>query len=248
MNTLHALQRKFQAALAGDARALADDAKDVARRVAIHRTTIETGLRLTLRSTYPATCRIVGVRTFDTLVSAFVAATPQTNPILACYGDGFPAFIATQSLPTAAPYLADIASLEWARHEAYRAADRPTLDDKALEAIDPDALDALRLALHPATRILSSPFPLHHIWRINQPDVTEVPTIDLSASEAVAVTRPTTHVITRKISRGDAALLQAIADGATLGASVAAAQQAEADFDLETALAAHIVNGAFAAH
>jgi hypothetical protein len=247
MNDLLSLQRRVHRALGGESDALSDMAPDAARRLTIHKTTIDIGLRQILSNVFPALRRVVGLPTFTLLASEFIAAAPPRHPVLSVYGRGFPAFVAMQPIAASLPYLQDLARVEWARQEAYLAADAPILDAARLDRANADALSALRLRLHPATRVISSPFPVHRIWRLNQPDVDEndIPAVDMAAAEHVIVTRPGHEVVTRAVTAADATLVRAVAGGANLGSAVEAAFARAPDFDVMQTLAGHFANGTF---
>jgi hypothetical protein len=153
-----------------------------------------------------------------------------------------------QPIAASLPYLQDLARVEWMRQEAYLAADAPALDAGLLDTSDPEGLSRLTLRVHPATRVISSPFPVYRIWRLNQSDVQDkdIPTVDMKSAEHVIVTRPGHEVVTRAINLADATLVRAVAGGASLGAAVEAAFAMSADFDVTQALAGHFANGTFA--
>lgn len=249
MSDLLSVQRRFHRALKGDRDALSDMMPDAARGLAIHKTTIEVGLGQTLTNVFPVLRRVVGFPTFTVLVSEFIAAAPPRHPVLSTYGRDFPAFVAMQPIAATLPYLQDLARVEWARQEAYFAADAPILDAGRLDTENADALSILHLRLHPATRMVSSSFPVHRIWRLNQADIEDkdIPAVDMTAGEHVIVTRPYREIVTRAVSLADATLVRAMAEGASLGAAVDAAFARAPDFDVMQALAGHFANGTFSA-
>lgn len=241
------LQRRFQRALHEDDGALDGIVVDAARRLAIHKTTIEGGLLGTLANGFPALRRVVGGAIFASLAREFIDTAPPRHPLLSTYGHGFPAFVASHPLAASLPYLQDLARVEWARQESYLAADAPLLDAASLNIADPDSLSLLALRLHPATRVVTSPFPVHTIWRLNQPDVDDkdIPSVDMTVAEHVIITRPNMEVVTRAISLADAALVRAVMGGARLGAAVEGAFALAPNFDVTQALAGHFANGTF---
>lgn len=247
MSDLVDLQRRFLRALNEEAGALDGFVIDAARRITVHKTTIEGGLFNSLANGFPAVRRVVGGSVFASLISEFVAAAPPRHPLLSTYGQGFPAFVAMQPIAASLPYLQDLARVEWARQESYLAADAPLLDADSLNTADPDSLSLLTLRLHPATRVITSPFPVHTIWRLNQPDVDDkdIPAVDMKVAEHVIVTRPRAEVVTRAISLADAAMVRAVMGGATLGAAVEGAFAVAPGFDVTQALAGHFANGTF---
>lgn len=246
--TLSGLQRDFKDAVlgaAGDALA-AHIAPGLAARVAIYRNTVQGSLADVIAAAFPVTQRVVGAAFFTALARRYVAAQPPRLPQLSSYGAGFPDFI-VQERHHGLAYLADVARLEWARGESYFAADASALAPDAIAALAPEALDAAVLVLHPAMRLIRSRFPVMRIWRVNQPEVTDVPPVDMAEAENALVSRSAGHVSLRAISAGDAAFILAIRDGANLGAAVASGHDAEPGFDLETALRDHLIGGTFGA-
>ena len=217
----------------------------LARRIAVHRNTVQASLTDVLASAFPVVKRIVGDEFFVGFARRFIAESPPKVPQLSEYGRDLPAFIATAEPLKALPYLPDVARLEWARGESYFAADAEPLAVERLGAIAAEALPEAKLILHPATRLVASPYPIHRIWMVNQPDVAEVPQVDMTVAEAVLVLRSGFHVVTRKISTGDAALIAAIGAGATLSAAAEAALSADPIFELQVVLASHLTGGTF---
>jgi hypothetical protein len=243
------LQRAFRATVIGDLEPIAPHVAalrgPVARRIAVYRNTVQTGLIDVLAAAYPVVARIVGQRFFHALARSFVTARLPDVPQLSLYGKDFPEFIAAHEAARALTYLPDVARLEWARGEAYFAADADPLDPLRLGAVDPSRIGGIRLRIHPATRLVSSRFPIFRIWSVNQPDVTDVPAVDMTAAEHVIITRPQYHVALREISAADAAFVEACRHNATLTDAAAAALGVAAGFDLQEALQRHLLAGTF---
>ncbi|MCB2108116.1 MAG: putative DNA-binding domain-containing protein [Rhodobacteraceae bacterium] len=244
------LQARFRDTVLGNEDAVASYVTaargSAANRIAVYRNTVQTSLTDVLATAYPVVRRIVGEKFFATLAHRYIAAHPPRIPQLSAYGGALADFIAGAEPLRELPYLADVARLEWTRGEAYFAANTPILDPVALSEIQPENLSALVLTPHPATRLVVSPFPIHRIWSINQPEINDVPKVDMSVAEAVLVTRPGDHIVTRLVGTGDAAFVARTIAGAGFGDAVAAAVTAEPAFDLQAALEAHLTNGTFA--
>jgi hypothetical protein len=64
-----------------------------------------------------------------------------------------------------APYLVDLARLEWARLEVFDAEDAVPLAMEDLHTLAPDAWPALQLRLIPAFRMFESVWPVQAIWK-----------------------------------------------------------------------------------
>jgi hypothetical protein len=236
------IQKKFRTAVLSADDALVAELVNAPERVSVYRNTVQASLVDVLATAFPVTQRIVGETFFAHLATRFVMAAPPRVPHLSLYGDGFADFIAREDVAQRLPYLPDVARLEWARGESYFAADAPILDLAQLAALSPDDMDHIVLRLHPATRLISSTFPIYRIWEVNQPTVTDVPAVDMSIAQHVLISRRGHHLVTREIATQDAVFLAAIAKGQTLSRATA---YMPGDFDLQLALQDHFLQGTF---
>ena len=97
-----------------------------------------------LREDYPLLARLLGDEEFFSLCADYVRAHPSRHPSLARLGWALPGFLRDRAAPRAD--LSDLAALEWARAEAFVAADAGPLDETALRSLGEDAASA-RLVL-----------------------------------------------------------------------------------------------------
>ncbi|MXP61884.1 DUF2063 domain-containing protein [Roseomonas sp. M0104] len=191
---------------------------DLARRFAVYRNNVAHGLIAALALRHPAVQRLVGKDFFAGMARAFVQHHPPRSPVLLEYGDGFPEFVAGFPPAAGLPYLADVARLEAARVGAYHAADVPPL---RLEAVADAAQDApLRLALHPAARLLRSPHPVVTLWAMNAGEMPLGPVASWEGEEAL-VTRPDLQVLVHRLPPGGAGFAMALGTGAGLADAAA---------------------------
>jgi hypothetical protein len=246
---LHDLQQAFRSAVLGpnDAALVHDVAAprgDVAARIDIYRNTVQASLIEVLGAAFPVTHRIVGADYFTALARAFVISTPPRAPHLAAYGDVFPTFVSQRADDHHLPYLADVARLEWARGEAYFAADADALAPATLVDAG-ERVAELKFTLHPATRLIRSAFPIVTIWGANQPENTEVPVLDMTVGECALVSRAAMTVVTRQIAESDGIFVEKIVAGATFGDAADSALAHDSSFDLQGALALHLRHGTF---
>lgn len=203
------------------------------RRLGIYRANVVLSLRRLLESTFPACRRLLGVGRFADLADAFVRESPPARPQLIAYGAAFPTFLAPVDR-----LMADVARLEWAREEAYHAADAPSLNVSMLAAIPVDLYANLRFEPHPSLRLVRSAGPVHALWSGGPVN---------AGAEQVLVLRSGMNVTTRPIAAADLALLDALIAGLPLKAAATAALAVQPDFDLQSALADHLTGGSFAA-
>lgn len=132
-------------------------------RFNVYRNNFLITLRNALRATFPAVERLVGEAFFAALANAYAECHPPRSPIMTQYGDAVPEFLARFSALADHPYLPDVARIEYARVQAYHAADAVgfVLD---CEAAATAALDR-PARLHPSACIVASTFPAHSIWQ-----------------------------------------------------------------------------------
>jgi hypothetical protein len=240
------LQRRFRHAvltgeLAEAAAFVAPDDLAPERRVAVHRNTVEASLAGVLAAAYPALERLLTPDNFRLLARAFMAAHPPRRAHLSSYGGEMAGFLAGFPHTAGYTFLPDLARLEWARNEALFAADAPALSGHGLEGVPLERLAALALPPHPATRLVESAFAIQRLWEAPKlgPGVA-------AGAQSVLVTRSEAGAVQQRLATpGDAALLRAFAAGAPLAEAAEAALAAEADFDLQGALADHLRRATF---
>ena len=214
---------------------------------AVYRRNLHGNFATVLALEFPAVQRLLGEAAFRALARDFQRAHPSTRGDLHCIGAPFAAWLRAQPVLGAMPWIADVAALEWAWEQAAIAADAvAAVDVAAFVGMEPDQQLALRARLHPALRIVRSAAPIHRIWRDNLPDadgqiaaLAADYTLSLDCGgEVVLVERPGHAIEVGTLQPAEAAWLEALADGATLGAAIDRAAAADPLFDLGQVLAA----------
>jgi len=216
------LQADFAAALEGrDARGivghLAGDPAVALARLAVYRRAIVANRNGALRAAYPVVARIVGESFFAEAALQHCAAQPPGDADLNRHGAAFADFLAVYPHAAGMPWLADVARLEWACHEALLAADAPPFDFARLAAVPEDEQARLVFTPHPSLRLERAAWPVLAIWEANQPDRDGTPDRDAGADE-VLVWREGDCVRMALLSPGEAAIAAEIANGTPLGA------------------------------
>lgn len=176
MTPLAQLQQRVAAAIVGCA---ADSLADLiaatpakaAARTSVYINNHHIGLREAVATVYPVVRRLLGADCFELLAREHVARYPKQSGNLLDYGGHLADLIEATAALAGLPYLADVARLEWLRHEVFHAADSdpdrmPSLAGFA--ALDEATLSRLRLRWVPATRLYQSRFPILRIWDSNQ--------------------------------------------------------------------------------
>ncbi len=233
-------QRMLLRALLGDARPglvdgwLRDTPARQRRGLQAYRAHAGAVAERALAVAYPTVAQLVGDQSSAALARALWQAEPPLHGDLSTWGEGLPDFIAGSSQLAAEPYLADVARLDWAVHRAEQAADddAPAAGLAQLAGGDPAAL---QLQLRAGHAVLQSVHPLHAIWQAHRSDAPDrfVPVRQARAeqrADAVRVRRAGLHVAVERIDSIDARFEQALLDGRSLAAALAAGGPA---FDFE---------------
>lgn len=184
---------------------------DNAGRFNIYRNNLRITLRNALRTTFPAIEKLVGEEYFSALALAFVELHPPRSAIMSDYGDCFADFLAGLDPLSNYPYLPDVARIEFARVQAYHAADagRFGLRDEAsiIRALETP------VKLHPSVTRLFSEQPALSIWR-SQMDLDDVEPESWGAETAL-VWRQDDGVAEILVHDSDNRLLDHFAKGGT---------------------------------
>jgi hypothetical protein len=217
------------------------------RRLGVYRNNVKASLVAALAARFPVICRLVGEEFFEATALVFVERHPPRSPVLADYGAGFAAFLEDFEPIRDLPYLPDVARLEWARQQAFHAADAQPITIERLAALAAGDLGSASLTLHPAAVLVASPWPIVSIWTTNTFDEEVRRLGPDQPGEIALVTRPDQDVILASLPPGADLLAAAIAEGAALGEAADRAQREIADFDLATTLAVLFRSGAVSA-
>lgn len=212
-------------------------------RLAIYRNNIFHNYREALRAVYPVVERLVGEEFFGHAAHAYIRRYRSVSNDVHRYGGQFAEFLADFPPARDLGYLADVARLEWLWHECFHGADSGPLAIEQLAAVAETDYEALQFDLHPACRLLASPFPVHRIWEVNQPEYQGEPTVDLNAGGVcLLLRRGVDGIVIEPLSAGHYAMLCALAEGHSLGEASARAAAADAGFDLGRFLRHHVSN------
>lgn len=216
------------------------------RRFGVYRNNVMASLCSALADTFAVVQAMVGEEFFRAMAAAYVRRSPPASPLLLLHGRGFADFIAGFAPAAGVPWLADTARLEYARAEAFHAADAPILQPQALAGALQlgERLGQLRLVLHPAVRLVASPYAIASLWQAHQDGGPELSGIDPRVPQTVLVTRPQWAVRTVACEAGSWAFAEALREGLDLGTCAGAALAHDRAFDLSACLAQLLAQGA----
>jgi hypothetical protein len=218
------------------------------QRFAVYRNNVYHSLTEALSAAFPVIRRLVGDEFFKITARTFLDREMPGRPTLIGYGEGFPEFL--ESFPPAQnlAYLGDVARLELTYLSAYHAADAEALSGEAFAQIPPEALETARITLHPALRLITSPYPVFDIWQANQDGAAapDKPIKLAHAGQCGLCARPTLSVILSILPEGEYAFFSALKERAPLGEAAGSGAEVDQDFDLAGALARAFQLGLFA--
>lgn len=111
-----------------------------------------------LLAAYPVVAQIIGLESFADLARALWHAHPPLRGDLAQWGDTLPLFLQSSSQLHDAPYLTDVARVEWSLHVAATAVDG-VADSASLALLTTDDPAELTLALSGGCSAIQSDWP-----------------------------------------------------------------------------------------
>jgi hypothetical protein len=175
---------------------------------------------------YPVLQHALGEEAFETLCRAYIARYPSTAPSLNYYGRHMAELCATQSLPEPA-FAADLATLEWAVVLGIHAPTAPALGFEDLGQVPPERWPGARFTVNPSLRVLRLSYPVNaYLQGFRNGESPSVPAL---APSTVAVYRTGKSIWRLELEPTMVTLLEALAAGETLQASLERVQALLAD-------------------
>ena len=221
MASLRDLQRSFAAALRS-----ADEAADYLRcpvqpvaNLAIYRNNAALNFRGALQAEFPVLRRRVGDEYFAQLAFHYRARWPSRSGDLHWIGREFPAFLREHLAGGDYAWLADLATLEWARECAALDAVAAAIGVDSLAAFAPTELEHVLFSLQPSLQLIDSMYPVFSVWLANQSE--NAPPVGQSlAREAGMVLGRADGVEVARLAPDLFSYLCALEEGASLGAAM----------------------------
>ena len=170
-------------------------------------------LRLTdaLASTLPRLQQLLGQQAFAALACDYIDLSPSRHPSIRWFGDQLPLLL-RRAFPDQ-PWLAELATWEWAIAAAFDGADAEPVGIDALAAVAPEQWPSLTFQFHPTVQILA--------MRTNAPVVFKALSADAPPPECVTLDAPQSWLIWREglktqyrsLTPDEAAALEVMRDG-----------------------------------
>lgn len=215
------------------------------KRFNIYRNNVISTVIDALRDTFPVVRSLVGDEFFSAIARAYFDLNPMKSPLLFRYGDTFGDFLDEfPPVQKSVPYLGDVSRLEYARLQAYHAADAEPLEVAALGTVPSELMADIRLEAHPSVALVRSNFPIVSIWGASN-DHIDHEDVDLDRREDALIKRPQFSVDTVLLPKDGACFLSELLSGRTLGEATIAASAEYEEFDLTTHLTGLFSAGTF---
>ncbi len=219
MASLRELQHSFAAALRDPS---AVCAVRPSANLAIYRNNAELQFHNALAISFPVVRLRVGNAYFRQLAVHYRQRFPSRSGDLHWVGREFASFLAEYLRGGEYAWLADLASLEWAREMASVAELQPAIAVDSLATFTPGELEYLEFRLQPGLHLQVSEYPVLSIWRANQ--VENAPSVDQSLGKELWMIRPGRDgPEVRRLEPALFSYLYALTQGASLGEAMAVA-------------------------
>lgn len=178
-------------------------------------------IREALLDTYPAVAAVVGEEAFTDLALTMIEMTPPDSKNLNDAGRALPPLLASalagSDVVRRYPFLADLALLEWRIVEAFHAAVGEPADFSAAAGWTPAQWEATRLRFQAGTAVVRSKWPIQEIWSRRERPPAEIAAYFGEKSETLLVRRRGLEVRIDVLEDGEAAALEMLMAGASLG-------------------------------
>lgn len=237
----------FDAALSGDDEAMCGwlAAGESGDGIAVYRNTIASGAADALAATYSTVAMMTGADWFRAAAREYARTHPPVEPALIRYGERFPEWLAAFGPTADAPYLGDIARLDWLWWQAWSARDAALLDGVALSRLPPEQLGDVTLGLHPSVRTSAFENGAPSLWLAHQAPARGETHVLGDQAERMLFVRSGAQVDARVIEAGPFAFLEALRAGGSLLAAAEATIAADPDCALHRILVTGFALGLF---
>lgn len=230
-SALEALQRRFVAAVLEGDGALAGAVTGGGRltpegAVGVYRRAYPARMTEALGETYRRCWRVLGDDDFFAACAAFIPTERSTSGNLSDYGRGFPGFLEGWSGASHAPFLADLARLEWVFKELFHARQHDGLAPAELaRAASPGA----RLVFGAATALLTLRHRVHAVWTRELEDDTPLDPESWRGGEDLFLYKKDGRVYSRVLTPPETAALTGLRAGLPLEKALEAAVGLDAE-------------------
>lgn len=227
MPSLELLQKRFTSSCFGESnaafvRSVTGGGKlTPAEAVGIYRNGYPARISEALGETYEACWRMLGDEAFLRACSVYARKIKSTSYNLSDYGKSFPDFL-HKRFHREAPFIRDLARLEWSFKELFHAAPHAGLTPSSLSfAVKDNSV----LMFGSAVQLLSFNYRVHGLWTRDRSDATPLRRTDWEGREQVLLYRGGgTPVLSHRLAAPEASALRFLLKGRPLAQALAAAK------------------------
>ena len=189
-----------------------------AEAVAVYHDGYSARMSESLGETFEACWRVLGDEDFLDACKMFCRSVPSTSHNLSDYGFSFPDFLLNRS-QAHAPFIADLARLEWAYKELFHAAPHKALTAEQLSvAVKPNSV----FVFGPAVKFLSFNHSVVNIWKRDRSDATPLSRSDWDGPQQVLMYKGANHkIFTRILAAPEASVITSLFNGISLESALA---------------------------
>lgn len=192
-----------------------------AEAVGVYREGYPARMAEALGETFEACWRVLGDEDFLEACKIYSRATPSVSHNLSDYGSSFPEFL-HKRFKKQAPFIKDLAVLEWSFKEVFHAAAGAVLPPGHLAVA---VKDNSVLVFSTAVRLLHLDNSVHAVWKRDRGDSTPLIPSDWKGSQQVLLYRSGgTTVFSSVIAAPEASTLKSLLDGRSVGEALAASK------------------------
>jgi hypothetical protein len=146
-----------------------------------YRDSVIGGIKEALVISYPVVYKLVGEEFFNYITQQYIQDTPSVSPDLNDYGHNFSDFLDTLKNLESAPYLSDVARLEWCWQKIINGSNCKPGNLDLLTSLSDNETDNIVFKLNIHTSLLHSDYAIHKIWKKNQSNNTNNAELNIDA-------------------------------------------------------------------
>ena len=168
-----------------------------------------------LENDYPVLKGLLGDDLFYELCQQYIAQYPSTYASLRWFGQHMPAFLQLAESCQHAPYLAELAQLEWTLVNAFNAADEVCIQESDVAQVPVEKWPELSFVFHPSVHAFSYQWNILPIWQAHKDQKPLSDAQQLSSPETCLVWRRELNTLFRTLEGDEALLFSAAREGAS---------------------------------
>ena len=220
------------------------DGEEKPKRFAVYRNNVVVSLIESVKAGFPAVHCLLGDENFTLVARNYIAQSPPSSPMMQNYGETFPHFLSAFPPLAESRFLADVAQLERNWLESYHAIDAEVLKPEDLAGLEPEQTLELRFAVHPAAKLLRSPYPVYDLFAARE-EFPDMDAIDFDAGQSVLTTRGYLQVAVTHLDVATATFIESLMNKQSLAEAIGAAMEIDENFAPGTAIATMLETGIF---